>query len=1177
MSSLSPDPAEPWCVDGNEAAADVAYRLSELCALYPITPSSAMGELSDQWAVAKRPNVWGLVPEVIEMQSEAGAAGTLHGAAQAGRLATTFTSSQGLLLMFPSMFKLAGELCPCVFHVAARALSTQALSIFGDHSDVMAVRSAGFALLASASVQEAHDFAAIAHAAAFRSRVPFLHFFDGFRTSHELRPIAQLSDDTLRALVPDASVLAHRARALTPDHPVIRGTSQNPDVFFQAREASNSFYNDLPALVQDLFNELAQHSGRAYHLVDYSGAPDAEDVLVLMGSGAETAAETAAVLHKQGRKVGVLQIRLYRPWPLQAFLAALPASTRRIAVLDRSKEPGAFGEALYLDVAASVLQSGRPIQVIGGRYGLGSKEFTPAMVKAVFDLLASGQLQRRFTVGITDDVTHLSLPVDPSWQLEDPSATRALFFGLGSDGTVGANRNSIRILSERPGLHTQGFFVFDSNKSGSRTVSHLRFGPKPIRAPYLIQSASFIACHAFAFLEQIDILEHAAPGAVLLLNAPHAPERLYERLPSAMVGRIRDLQLRVYVIDAQRVARDAGLGIHINTVMQTCFFAISGVLPRDEALDAIRDSIRVSYGKKGNETVARNLAAVEATLAQLHEVPPPAPGCDTRAIPPLSNDVPDFVRRVTLPLLAGKGDLLPVSALPPDGTWPLGTSTYNKRDLSPVAPLWDPDLCIQCGVCVVICPHGVIRVKQAATSDLADAPPGFPAPALRGGEDNRRYLLQLHLPDCTGCGLCIDICPAKSKTQANRKALVQVEKAPHLETNRVHLDFFNRVPEQHEHTQSNTLRGVQYLPQRFEFPGACAGCGETAVLKLASQLFGDRMLIANATGCSSIYGGNLPTTPWTPDAQGRGPAWANSLFEDNAEFGLGFRIAADQQRREAEKLLSAFRRDGLDPRLVDDLLAAPQDLPSEIEAQRARIRDVLHWLGARQDSDALRLRSLADSLVARSVWIVGGDGWACDIGFGGLDHVLASGRNVNLLVLDTEVYSNTGGQASKSTPLGAVAKFAAAGKATRKTDLALHAILKGNVYVATIALGAKLPQALRAIKEAEAYPGPSLILAYSPCIAHGYPLSRSLLQQTRAVESGHWPLLRCNPALKAQGKPALVFDSAAEPTLALKEYLYGELRYKLLDLTNPETAQAFLKEAEQGIRERLALLKKLSE
>ncbi|MGA0333602.1 MAG: pyruvate:ferredoxin (flavodoxin) oxidoreductase [Kiritimatiellia bacterium] len=1155
------------CTDANEAVADVAFRLNELCALYPITPSSSMGELCDEWGQTGRTNLWGTVPQVVQMQSEAGAAATLHGALQTGTLATTFTSSQGLLLMLPSMFKIAGELCPCVIHVAARAVATHALSIFGDHSDVMAVRSSGFAMLVSSSVQEAHDFAAVAQALSLKTRIPVLHFFDGFRSSHELTDYHRIPDQTLASLVSSEDILAHRNRALNPNHPVIRGTSQNPDVFFQGREAPNRLYEALPGELETLFDQLNALTGRSYAPVSYHGAPDAERVIVIMGSAAETVTETVEALQE---KTGVLQIRLYRPWPARAFVNALPESVKSIAVLDRTKEAGSFGEPLYLDVAATLQQAGRDIRILGGRYGLGSKEFTPAMAKAVFRELDRENPKPRFTVGIEDDVTGLSLEVESGFHLEDPACARAVFYGLGADGTVSANKNSIKILSKIPGMHVQGYFVYDSNKSGSRTVSHLRFGPQPIRAHYLIQSATFIACHSFAFTKQIDLLARAAAGAVFLLNSPHPAEKVLEHLPAEMLEQIERLQLRMYVIDASRVARECGLGGRINTVMQSCFFQLCGALPQAEALQAIREAVRQSYGKKGEQVVARNLEAVERARNALQEVPRPEEfphGTPAPATVPES--APAFVQKVTAKILRDQGGQLPVSAMPLDGTWPVGTSKWNQRDLSPVAPVWEPDLCIQCGHCVVICPHGVIEVKQAAAKDLSSAPETFPKPVLRGQDSpENHYLLQLDLPNCTGCGLCVEICPARSKTQANLKALHQEEKAPQLELQKVHLDFFRQVPPLPEAPQTRTLRGVQFLPRRFEFPGACAGCGETGVLKLLSQLFGDRMLIANATGCSSIYGGNLPTTPWTTDAEGRGPAWANSLFEDNAEFGYGFRLSADLKRQQAETLLRE-----LFPDRAEALITASLEVPSEIEAQRQRISNLKAEIENRADEpEVQQLLSVLDTLVDRSVWIIGGDGWACDIGFGGVDHVLSSGRNVNLLVLDTEVYSNTGGQASKSTPLGAIAKFAAGGKLTGKTDLALHGILKGNVYVGTIALGAKLPQALKTLQEAEAWKGPSLIIAYSPCIAHGYPLQRSLDQQKNAVLSGYWPLFRFHPRTGQ-----LTMDSAGEPEIALKEYMYQELRFKLLELTHPESADELLKQAEIRIQQRLRFLKTLSQ
>jgi len=1161
-------------LDGNEAAAYVAYRASEVCAIYPITPSSPMGELADQWAAEGKPNLWGNVPTIVEMQSEAGVSGTVHGALQTGALCTTFTASQGLLLMLPNMYKIAGELTSTVFHVAARSVAAQALSIFGDHSDVMAARSTGWAMLASSSVQEAHDLALVAHAATLEARLPFVHFFDGFRTSHEINKLSLLGDEQMRAMIDEKRVIDHRNRALNPDRPVVRGTAQNPDVFFQARETVNPFYVEGPGIVARIMGRFAELTGRAYGLFDYHGPADAERVVVIMGSGAETCCETVDHLTRRGEKVGLVRVRLYRPFSVQHFLDALPSSTRAIAVLDRTKEPGSVGEPLYQDVltalaegAANGSNAGALPRVIGGRYGLSSKEFTPAMAKAVFDELERESPHNHFTVGIVDDVSGTSLDFDPSFDIEPEHTVRAIFFGLGADGTVGANKNSIKIIGEDPNIFAQGYFVYDSKKSGSKTVSHLRFGPEPIHSAYLIDSASFVACHQFGFLDRIDVLEHAAPGATFLLNAPYSPEVVWGELPRTVQQQIIDKQLRLYVIDALQVARTTGMGTRINTIMQTCFFAISGVLARDAAIARIKESVRKTYGKKGEDIVTKNFEAIDQTLAHLYEVDVPARADSAKEMRPVvAEDAPAFVKRVTAAMMAGRGDMLPTSALPIDGTYPTGTTRWEKRGISESVPVWEPDLCIQCGNCSFVCPHSVIRSKFFNESELESAPSGFRTAELSGrGFPEIRYTLQIYVEDCTGCALCVEVCPAKSKEKSGVRAINMRPMDPELSEARESLRFFETLADNDRGRMDfSTVRGVQYLRPMFEFSGACAGCGETPYLKLVSQLFGDRMIVANATGCSSIYGGNLPTTPWSVDGMGRGPAWANSLFEDNAEFGLGFRLTADNHRALAEELLQRLR-DDLGEDLVHALLTAPQELESQIHEQRARVETLKARLQAHESEDAKHLLSVCDHLVRRSIWIIGGDGWAYDIGYGGLDHVLASGRDVNILVLDTEVYSNTGGQMSKATPLGAVAKFAAGGKPVAKKDLALQAIAYGNVYVARIAMGANPQQSLLALREAETYAGPSLILAYSHCIAHGINMRYGLKQQKLAVDSGHWPLIRYNPALARQGRNPFLLDSQ-RPRIKLKDYAYNEIRYRMLTRSHPQDAEALLKLAQENVQ-----------
>ncbi len=1162
-------------MDGNEAAASVAYRLNEVIAIYPITPASPMGEWADQWKEEGCKNIWGTVPSVIEMQSEGGAAGALHGALQAGALGTTFTASQGLLLMIPNMYKIAGELTPTVIHVAARAIATHALSIFGDHSDVMAARATGFAMLCSNSVQEAGDFALIAQAAALESRIPFLHFFDGFRTSHEVSKIVPLSDDDLRGLIDDTFVRQHRQRALSPDHPLLRGTAQNPDVFFQAREAINPFYLACPTIVQDVMDRFAQRTGRSYHLYDYVGAPDAERVIVMMGSGAGAVEETVEHLLQQGEKVGVLKVRLYRPLAGEAFISALPKTVRSIAVLDRTKEPGSLGEPLYLDVVTALSESraangaaSRAVPlVIGGRYGLASKEFTPAMAKAAFDELKKSAPKNHFTVGIHDDVTHTSLAYDPEFSTEDPETVRALFYGLGSDGTVGANKNSIKIIGKNTDNYAQGYFVYDSKKAGSVTVSHLRFGPRPIRSSYLITRASFVACHQFQFMERMDVLNCAGPGATFLLNAPFEADEIWDHLPQPVQEVIIQKKLNFYLIDAYKVARETEMGNRINTIMQTCFFAISGVLPREQAIEAIKNAIRDTYGKRGEAVVAKNFVAVDHTLSHLYQVTVPAAvSSRLRVLPPVPERAPEFVRQVIGPMIAGRGDDLPVSAMPVDGTFPTGTAMWEKRNIAQQIPVWDEHLCIQCGKCVLVCPHAVIRAKVYDALLLGDAPQGFKAEKPRWREfESLRYTLQVSPEDCTGCELCVEVCPVKSKSEAKHKAINMQPQAPLRQAESANWDFFTKLPDADRNQLAHgQVKDVQLLEPLFEFSGACAGCGETPYIKLLTQLFGDRLLIANATGCSSIYGGNLPTTPYTINSLGRGPAWSNSLFEDNAEFGLGMRLAVDKQADYARDLvtqLASHLGDGL----ANGLLNADQLSEAGIEAQRERVAELKKSLISLDSPPARDLLMVADALVRKSVWLVGGDGWAYDIGAGGLDHVLGSGMNVNVLVLDTEVYSNTGGQMSKATPRAAVAKFASGGKHAGKKDLAMEAISYGSVYVARVAMGGNDTHTVKAFLEAEAYNGPSLIIAYSHCIAHGYDMSQGMAQQKAAVLSGYWPLVRYNPELRLEGKNPFQLDSRA-PSIPFKQYAYQEARYTMLARSNPGVARELLQLAQEDVQ-----------
>jgi len=1183
-------------VDGNQAVAEIAHAVSEVCAIYPITPSSPMGETADELSAAGVTNIWGTVPIVVEMQSEGGAAGALHGAISSGALTTTFTASQGLLLMVPNMYKIAGELTPTVFHVSARSLACQALSIFGDHSDVMAVRATGFALLASASVQEAADLALIAHAATLEARVPFLHFFDGFRTSHEVQKIEQVSREIIRAMIDDRLVAAHRQRAMTPDRPVLRGTAQNPDVYFQGRETVNPYYLATPAIVQKHMDKFAQLTGRQYRLFDYVGAPDATRVIVLMCSGAETAHETVEYLVGKGEKAGVLKVRLYRPFDVRAFAEALPPTVKAIAVLDRTKEPGAIGEPLYADVRTAIgeaMEAGwlrlqdYPL-ILGGRYGLGSKEFTPGMVKAVFDNLAAKQPKNHFTVGIQDDVTHSSLPVDESWQLEhEAGRIECIFYGLGSDGTVSANKNSIKIIGDETDNYAQGYFVYDSKKAGAMTVSHLRFGPKLIRSPYLCSKADFVACHNFSFVEKYDLLKNAKPGAVFLLASPYSAEEVWNHLPDELEEQIISKNIRFYVIDAVKLAQKIGLGGRINTIMQTCFFYISGVLPPEEAIKALKGAIKKAYGRKGEDIVQSNYKAVDSAIAALQEVKVPSqPAGRLKMRPPVPSDAPEFVRYMTATLLRQEGDRLPVSAIPVDGTWPTGTTKYEKRNIAVQIPVWTPELCIQCAQCSLVCPHAAIRVKVYDPQLLRNAPPDFKSKDATGTEfKGLKFTVQAAPEDCTGCGLCVRHCPGRerdktTKQETGRRAIMMADQIPLREKEAKNFAFFLSLPDPDPKLfNAATVKGSQLLPPLFEFSGACAGCGETPYVKLLTQLFGDRAYIANATGCSSIYGGNLPTTPYTTRTDGRGPTWSNSLFEDNAEFGFGMRLAVDKfneiAREQIEKLLRRPCSNGPTAELLEAVRDADQSSQTAIEQQRARVAELKQMLARCDCETCQRLLAVADYLVKKSVWIVGGDGWAYDIGFGGLDHVLASGRNVNVLVLDTEVYSNTGGQASKSTPMGAVAKFAAAGRPAMKKDLGLMVLSYGNVYVAQVALGANPSQVVRAFVEADAYDGPALIIAYSHCIAHGFDMVEGLAHQKEAVNSGHFPLYRYNPDLVRQGKNPLTLDSKP-PTMPFSEHALKENRFKILLKSDPERAKRLFVEADRRVRQRFELLEKLA-
>ena len=1171
-------------MDGNEAAASVAHRMNEVCVIYPITPSSPMGEWADAWSAAKQKNLWGVVPDVQEMQSEAGAAGACHGSLQAGSLTTTFTASQGLLLMIPNMYKIAGELSPFVMHVAARSLAYHALSIFGDHTDVMSCRQTGFAMLCSNSVQEAHDMAAIAQTSTLRSRVPFMHFFDGFRTSHEIKKIKLLSDDDLRAMLEGVDYQFNAKHALRPESPVIRGTAQNPDVFFQGREASNKYYDAVPGIVQEEMDKFAKISGRQYHIVEYYGAADAEQVIVIMGSGAETVQETIDYLNAQGQKLGVLKVHLYRPFPVKAFVAALPKSAKVVSVLDRTKESGATGEPLYLDVVATLAQAAAAGEIsmpkiLGGRYGLSSKEFTPGMVKAVFDNAVSANPVNGFSVGVNDDVTHKSLAYDDSIDTEGKDVVRAVFFGLGADGTVGANKNSIKIIAEDAGKYGQGYFVYDSRKSGSMTTSHLRFSDNPIKSAYLINKADFVACHQFQFMNKVDILGIAKPGATFLLNAPYDANEVWNHLTYEVQKQIIDKKLKFYTINAVEVARETGMGQRINTIMQACFFAISNILPREQAIAEIKNAIKKTYSKKGDAIVQKNFAAVDASLAHMHEVVIPAePTSTLHTALPVPADAPEFIQKVTGEIIAGRGEQLPVSAFADvvDGTWPTGTTQYEKRCIATEIPVWDPETCIQCGKCSIVCPHGVIRMKVASDEELANAPASLKRADYKGKEfAGKKFILQISAEDCTGCGICTSACPAKNKADPEKKAINMDHIENHIEAEVANWKFFETLPYvKRTDVAKNLPKTTQMIQPLFEFSGACAGCGETPYVKLLTQLFGDRMVVANATGCSSIYSGNLPTTPYTKDEKGHGPAWANSLFEDNAEFGLGMRFSIDQQTATAKALLEGLKSELGD--VAEKIMSNPQKTDAEIDAQRENVKALRARLAGMNSKEAKELDNLADYLIKKSVWILGGDGWAYDIGFGGLDHAIASGKNVNILVMDTGVYSNTGGQQSKATPMGASAKFATAGKALPKKDLAMIAMSYGNVYVAQVSMGANDMQVIKAMNEAEAFDGPSIIIAYSHCIAQGFNLIDGLTHQKEAVDTGSWPLYRYNPDNVKEGKAPLMLDSKA-PSKPLSDYMSSETRFQVVKKANPERYETLLNKAQENVNEKRSLLEHMSQ